>query len=102
MNTPSPGGSEFEVRRLMAIVPGNDVDVDRGRAKAKLELSRGCSGLLDQYFALGGDLGQAEAHFYRAYAYVALRNLDAAADLKQGANALKRSARWIARALSVH
>jgi hypothetical protein len=50
-------------------------------------------GLLDQYFALGGDLGQAEAHFYRAHANVALRNLDAAADLKQDANALKRSAR---------
>jgi tetratricopeptide (TPR) repeat protein len=33
-------------------------------------------GLLDQYFALGGDLGQAEAHFYRARAYVALRNID--------------------------
>jgi tetratricopeptide (TPR) repeat protein len=33
-------------------------------------------GLLDQYFALGGDLGQAEAHFYRARAYIALRNID--------------------------
>src|SRR5215470_17323169 len=34
--------------------------------------------LLDQYFALGGDLGQAEAHFYRARAYIALRDVDAA------------------------
>jgi tetratricopeptide (TPR) repeat protein len=34
--------------------------------------------LLDQYFALGGDLDQAEAHFYRARAHVALRNVDAA------------------------
>jgi hypothetical protein len=28
-------------------------------------------GLLDRYFALGGDLGQAEAHFYQAHANVA-------------------------------
>jgi len=34
--------------------------------------------LLDQYFALGGDFGEAEAHFYRARAHVALRNVDAA------------------------
>ncbi len=34
--------------------------------------------LLDQYFALGGDLQEVEAHFYRARAYVALRNVDAA------------------------
>jgi len=34
--------------------------------------------LLDQYFAMGGDLDQAQAHFYRARAYVALRNFDAA------------------------
>jgi len=34
--------------------------------------------LLDQYFVLGGDLDQAQAHFYRARAYVALGNADAA------------------------
>jgi tetratricopeptide (TPR) repeat protein len=34
--------------------------------------------LLDQYFSLGGDLGQAEAHFYRARAYIALRDVHAA------------------------
>jgi tetratricopeptide (TPR) repeat protein len=34
--------------------------------------------LLDQYFALGGDIDEAEAHFYRARAYIALRNVDAA------------------------
>ena len=34
--------------------------------------------LLDQYFALGADLCEAEAHFYRARAHVALRNVDAA------------------------
>ncbi len=34
--------------------------------------------LLDQYFTLGGDLEQAGAHFYRARAHVALRNVDAA------------------------
>jgi len=33
---------------------------------------------LDQYFTLGGDLEQAGAHFYRARAHVALRNVDAA------------------------
>jgi tetratricopeptide (TPR) repeat protein len=34
--------------------------------------------LLDQYFALGADSSEAEAHFYRARAYVALRDVDAA------------------------
>src|SRR5882672_5879895 len=34
--------------------------------------------LLDQYFASGGDLDEAQAHFYRARAYLALRNVDAA------------------------
>jgi hypothetical protein len=34
--------------------------------------------LLDQYFALGADSSEAEAHFYRARAHLALRNLDAA------------------------
>jgi hypothetical protein len=34
--------------------------------------------LLDQYFALGGDLDQAEAHFYRARAHVALGDMEAA------------------------
>ena len=34
--------------------------------------------LLDQYFALGADSSEAEAHFNRAHAYVALRNVDAA------------------------
>ncbi len=34
--------------------------------------------LLDQYFALGGDLDQAQAHFYRARAYVAIRNVEGA------------------------
>lgn len=34
--------------------------------------------LLDQYFAMGGDLQEAEAHFHRARAYIALRNMDAA------------------------
>lgn len=34
--------------------------------------------LLDQYFALGADSSQAEAHFSRARAHVALRNVDAA------------------------
>jgi tetratricopeptide (TPR) repeat protein len=33
---------------------------------------------LDQYFGLGGDLEQAEAHFYRARAYIALRDVQAA------------------------
>jgi len=34
--------------------------------------------LLDQYFALGADSSEAEAHFYRARAQIALRNIDAA------------------------
>jgi tetratricopeptide (TPR) repeat protein len=34
--------------------------------------------LLDQYFALGADSSEAEAHFYRARAHVALRSMDAA------------------------
>src|SRR5438094_9240578 len=34
--------------------------------------------LLDQYFALGADSSEAEAHFYRARAYLALRNVEAA------------------------
>jgi tetratricopeptide (TPR) repeat protein len=34
--------------------------------------------LLDQYFASGGDPQEAEAHFYRARAHIALRNMDAA------------------------
>lgn len=34
--------------------------------------------LLDQYFASGGDLQEAEAHFYRARAHIALRDMDAA------------------------
>ena len=34
--------------------------------------------LLDQYFALGADSSEAEAHFYRARAHIALRNVDAA------------------------
>jgi tetratricopeptide (TPR) repeat protein len=34
--------------------------------------------LLDQYFALGGDADQAEAHFYRARAHAALGNMEAA------------------------
>jgi len=34
--------------------------------------------LLDRYFALGADSGEAEAHFYRARSYLALRNVDAA------------------------
>jgi tetratricopeptide (TPR) repeat protein len=34
--------------------------------------------LLDQYFASGGDLDEAEAHFYRARAYIALGNVEAA------------------------
>ena len=51
----------------------------RNQARA---LASGCPEvalrLLDQYFALGGDLEQAGAHFYRARAHVALRNVDAA------------------------
>jgi tetratricopeptide (TPR) repeat protein len=35
--------------------------------------------LLAQYFALGADSSEAEAHFYRARAHVALRDMDAAA-----------------------
>ena len=34
--------------------------------------------LLDRYFALGADSSEAEAHFYRARSYLALRNVDAA------------------------
>jgi len=34
--------------------------------------------LLDQYFASGGDLQEAEAHFYRARAHIVLRDMDAA------------------------
>lgn len=34
--------------------------------------------LLDHYFALGADSSEAEAHFYRARAHVALRSMDAA------------------------
>jgi len=34
--------------------------------------------LLDQYFALGADSSEAEAHFYRARAHLALRNVEAA------------------------
>jgi tetratricopeptide (TPR) repeat protein len=34
--------------------------------------------LLDQYFALGGDATEAEAHLFRARAHIALRNVDAA------------------------
>ena len=34
--------------------------------------------LLDQYFALGADSGEAEAHFHRARAHVALRDVDGA------------------------
>ena len=34
--------------------------------------------LLDHYFALGGDPQEAEAHFYRARAHVALGNMEAA------------------------
>jgi tetratricopeptide (TPR) repeat protein len=33
---------------------------------------------LDQYFALGADSSEAEAHFYRARAHLALRNVEAA------------------------
>ena len=34
--------------------------------------------LLDRYFALGADSSEAEAHFYRARSYLALRNVAAA------------------------
>jgi hypothetical protein len=34
--------------------------------------------MLDQYFALGGDSSEAEAHFYRACAHIALRDVAAA------------------------
>jgi hypothetical protein len=42
-----------------------------------VESSRGSLRLLDQYFALGGDSTEAEAHLYRARAHIALRNVDA-------------------------
>src|SRR5882724_10597300 len=41
--------------------------------------------LLDQYFALGADFSEAEAHFYRARAHVALRNTDAAVNAFEAA-----------------
>src|SRR6267154_1178466 len=47
--------------------------------------------LLDQYFALGADSSEAEAHFYRARAQIALRNIDAAVIAFEAANAAKQA-----------